>query len=202
MTKFRGFAVAAVAAAWLAVPGAVQPASAALISGSFSIVGNDIWDINANTFGVVDATPAVTTATGDFLPLLGTSLTFNQCTVGGGPCTYAPNNTLLGLLYTGNNGLTFTISRSAFFENTQPPANLNDLTVVAIGTLTMTGFDNTPGVFALTTQGGGDGTTTTTFSATTVAVPGSVVGAGLPGLVLACGGLLALARRRRQQVAA
>jgi hypothetical protein len=37
------------------------------------------------------------------------------------------------------------------------------------------------------------------FSATPV--PGPIAGAGLPGLILAAGGLIALARRRRQKIA-
>jgi hypothetical protein len=35
-----------------------------------------------------------------------------------------------------------------------------------------------------------------------VSVPGPIVGAGLPGLVMACSGLLALVRRRRQRATA
>lgn len=48
---------------------------------------------------------------------------------------------------------------------------------------------------------GTSGFQTGVVGATAVAVPGPIVGAGLPGLVMACGGLVALARRRRQKIA-
>jgi hypothetical protein len=38
------------------------------------------------------------------------------------------------------------------------------------------------------------------FTNTSIVVPAPIAGAGLPGLILACGGLLALARRRRKLV--
>lgn len=48
-------------------------------------------------------------------------------------------------------------------------------------------------VYNITANGQADGNATINISA----VPGPIVGAGLPGLIVACGGLLALARRRR-----
>jgi hypothetical protein len=45
-----------------------------------------------------------------------------------------------------------------------------------------------------------DPTCANTFFTTPSPIPAPIVGAGLPGLVMACGGLVALARRRRQKI--
>jgi hypothetical protein len=73
-----------------------------------------------------------------------------------------------------NNDFTFTV---------QAPAG-ETLTANALGNFI--GLDVGLGV------GGATG-----FAASSVVVPGPMLGAGLPGLLAACGGLLALGRRRR-----
>jgi len=65
-------------------------------------------------------------------------------------------------------------------------------------------FSPVPGVIAQKDEGAITGPASFAFASeitNAFSVPGPVVGAGMPGLVAACGGLLALARRRRQKIA-
>ena len=191
MTTWRGFVVAALAAAWLAVPAAVQPASAA----TFSFIGVDRYNLAVNGIGFVDGTATVLAGDGAFAPLVGQPITFTQ-----GNIPFDVNySSLTGLFFTGPSGLSFTFDGVAnFLEGAILP---NDLAIGGPGTLTLDGFFPTPVGFVLTTQGGGLGGLTT-FSATVVGdpipVPVPPVGAGLPGLILAGAGLLGWLRRRQK----
>ena len=67
----------------------------------------------------------------------------------------------------------------------------------SLGVIDLSGFAQTATVlFHAVWNGASDGAE----SFFIVAVPGPLAGAGLPGLVMACGGLIAFARRRRQLV--
>jgi hypothetical protein len=64
----------------------------------------------------------------------------------------------------------------------------------------LTAVNNLGNIFVADVFSGQTGNTGPVDASTPRAVPGPIAGAGIPGLVVACGGLLALVRRRRKIV--
>lgn len=215
MSRLRTLALATTVAVGTAFA-IVAPAKAVPITGQLSITGADVIDYTAHTLtflpgSVVGATATVTGSflaqgfdAGDTVVFRGEALApplnaifypspalaaGSNLACGPG-CIFladsngaAPAGNIAGFNITGAYSVTEIAGRS--------------LEISADGIMSLTGFDNTPGHFFFSTQGPG-GLPAVTFSATANAVPGPVVGAGLPGLIAACGGLIALARRRRK----
>ena len=115
------------------------------------------------------------TANRDTFDFTGTQVTFTDVSVDGSlPIVFSFTDTAFG-------GATISLQSSKF------PVAISQTLVGNVLTLSTPDFRGTGGTFVAT------------FNITTPpAVPGPIVGTGLPGLILACGILLALARHRHK----
>lgn len=175
------------AVALLALP---VTANAAMIDGQLDVSG--LLDRDNSEFastGQIDftSTGGLLQATGDFASIVTPGVT---------PFTFTDIDfSAPGVIYSGG-GVTFTASSFRDFDNAFPGRSF-----VANGFLSASGFDDTPGVFALSTQSTGQAReeATVSFSSTTdtVAAPAPipVPAAGL--LLLGGLGAFAVARTRK-----
>jgi hypothetical protein len=117
------------------------------------------------------------------VPFLNFGMSFQANSVSGGEIVQVFGSNTSGVL-----GGTLLFSCNSAVQN-----NCNNLFPTSTSTINATGFS----FLDVTAAPAGANVLLVELNA----VPGPIVGAGLPGLLAACGGLLALARRRRARVA-
>jgi hypothetical protein len=159
-------------------------------------------------------TPNPTSATGNFTASPGSGAFEDQVTflLTGGPVfltianatnTFAgPNdaiqNWVASIWSTGVDGIVNNGDDQILFGPQAASACIGVSNCQAVGG---SGIINSPGLYYAEFTGIGSGTSGYGGNISTFAVPGPIVGAGLPGLLAACVGLWGLQRRRKQSVA-
>jgi hypothetical protein len=180
---------------------AASPALADTISFSFNFVPTTT--LTADTGNVATAT-TITSGAPDIVTTIITDNT--HLAQGQNISLTSPTPVTLGATFT----KSFETSLGDFVETlkvTSVLATAGFLGITASGTIVettvLTGSQLDPSLVlysAAYTQNSGPGSQiNASFNDATV--PGPIVGAGLPGLLAACGGLIALARRRRRRAA-